>query len=482
MPVCDTSSSERDHQLLVAAAKRWFLHPTLGVVSSVDPLPVDEAERIGLAPLFLYAVNLAGTSSYWISYSAEPRPLQNVLDEAWRKGTYLRGPPDRVLVNREVMRAAAPLKATLAAHGIALEQVDPHDRRHPQCLRAAQDRRFVFELGKWENGLRLEDLNRAAAEHHKLRAAGQESVLRLAERTPICLGTSDELDWAPGEWLWGYEATATRRLKRCFHQGLDGRVTLLTGEARQIALERRTFLDEYASLRVRSQEERDRYWNPHQTPAEGVGLADLSDHELSEQQEAAGEEITISSLGEMIESWPNSVGEIARAVGATAQALKSPSSRLDLDPEVMGRLLDLLGYPQTYDDGYCFPDGPCVLIARRTAAIVECYGALSRGGDLEYAFEVVPDGTPADPSYRYLLLKPFACRSSVIMIPRGHQVTADLRKHFINCESQPQLVSPTFYRELQGACARACLEPGANIEEMLKWTERFEGQIEELRR
>ncbi len=476
------STGPREHQLLVAAAKRWFLHPSYGVVECVDALPVDEAAHVGLAPLFIYAVNLAGTSVYWISYSAEPRPLQNVLAEAWRRGKHLRGPPDRVLVSRQVMTAAAPLKAGLAAHGIELMQVDPRDRRHPQCLRAVQDRRFPSALFEGRTWRRLEDLNRAAAEYHEFHSSGApgRNAPPFPDRKAVRLDALTALDWTPGDWLWNYEATAPRGLQRCFHQGPDGHVTLLPGEARQLAIERRTFLDEYTPLRDRSKDECDRYWNPHQAPAEGVTLAAAGELHAAKSPKLEGELITYEALDAMLESWPNSAGELARAIGTTARALKSHEGLDGLDAETFDQLLEVLGYPDRYDQGCCGPAGGVVLIARGTAAITQCYLALTSGGDLEFALEVIPEGTGADPSFRYLLFKPNWRAPSVIMIPRGHRVGENLKKHFPNCESAPQPVSPAFYRELQRACARACLEPEANREEILAWAVRFEVQLEQM--
>lgn len=220
--------------------------------------------------------------------------------------------------------------------------------------------------------------------------------------------------------------------------------------------------------------------NSHQAQAEGITRATVSGHEVRDRPASELQRIEFAALHEMVRSWPNSGGAIAKAIGAQAQALQSLAGLESLESEIFDRLLNLLGYSESCEQGGCFPAGPCVLIARGTEEIVECYDALSGDGDVEGAFEVLPKTGVADPSFRYLLLKRSDDRPSVIMIPRGHPVTDGLHKHFINCDAKPRRVDPEFYRELQRACSMACVEPGANVEEMRAWGRRCEDEIDQL--
>ena len=83
----------REHQFYVTVCKFIFAHKTHGIVSLVDPLPLEEAKALGLEQIWLYGVTVAGLPLRWVTFSAfdERLDLLAVLQDAWAIGAGLRG-------------------------------------------------------------------------------------------------------------------------------------------------------------------------------------------------------------------------------------------------------------------------------------------------------------------------------------------------------------------------------------------------------
>ena len=55
-----TEQTLREHFFYVAVARFVFLHPQHGVVSVRDPIRLADAEQLGLSPLLIYGLSVAG--------------------------------------------------------------------------------------------------------------------------------------------------------------------------------------------------------------------------------------------------------------------------------------------------------------------------------------------------------------------------------------------------------------------------------------
>lgn len=507
-----TPPDARTHQLVVAYSKCVFWHQTYGAVIATDPVPFAEAREYGLEPLLLYALSPLGTSSMWLRFSAQPLPLAAVCFEGWTSADYLRGYPDRVVVSRALAAGAARFAATLGAQGITVVAAPLRDKQHPAALRTAQDRAPFFcglvdrlSLPPTIEGLNARAFAGARFVHDIRLADGQlgdatqvERWLSAPIRPPSAPPGAVELDWTPGDWLHAWQANAVFQHQRCFASSPDPHpgapVFLCTGAASVIAVERLSRLRMYGKDEL-PDKDTVRYWNTQETPSEALRAADLLDSVETEealsdfedwgpgnrQYDTLATKYESECLSAVVDSWPNPPRQLAKAIGTTAKALdRHLSGKQSLDPQLLRGLHRLLGF-DVAEDGYWEPRGPVVLLVQRPRAASAAWNGLSHGGDSDVALEVIPQRRPADPSYRFFLMR--GCSQafpSVFMVPRGHSVLGALDKHFINCMEEPVEIEPDVYQDLVATCARACLDPAVNVPEITAWGKRHFAFLERL--
>ena len=432
-------SEERTHHFYVATAKFVFARGN-SLVWSSDPIRASDAAELGLRPLILYGLTVAGTPIHWLGYapSGRPRAFADFVHEAWTSAAGLRGYPDALLINRHIAGAAPGFVTSLTKLGVDVVIAGPTDKHLSASLRVAQQAvvETRFRARKQAPMASVDDLNAESAKMHashlkpgwrggiapRATAARCEAWMSLPSRGALPLGTGG-LDWTPGPWLSAWEATLS--------------------PAGPLTLE-----DEDGVTCVRA--------------AEADGLDDTP---TGTRQDPWAAKLVVSA-------WPNDLTGIANAVGLTVRELRwYLAGSAPIPPKAEVRLRTLLGlhFDAHSDDDR--PDGPFVLIAHSTRVGVEVYEAVSHGGDLEYAFEPLPQRGPADPSWRYLLFQAYGSDPSVLMVPRGSRTAERLGERFINFEGSRQ-VRTAVYRDLVSTCARACAVPLDNRAEMTRFAQR----------
>lgn len=436
----DQDTLSREHHFYVATAKHVFIHQAHGIVFVRDPLSLKDAAQYGLTPLILYGVTVPGMSLMWITFSLYDKPLSfsKVLEEAWNNGVGLRGKPDTLKINRHVAAACPEIVSCLAKEGVAVVTVDGNDKRFSASLRSAHRKCIELDHHIGPDALpvtTLEGLLSCASEHHQwdsqktmifsysMSVERRMQILQWLELPFRPLTSSiPEVDWNPGPGLSSWEANLPPSSPRYFTEGLPK--WLLTGEA--------------------------------------------EDYEDVPDDDNYEEVSPLKTIKLMMASWPNTVSEIAQEIGITRRELQwFLSCRVDLPEPVLRRLLSLLNIYMV--DGYYEAVGPCILIARAPRAIAQAYIELSKGGDLIFSFEALPEKGAPDPSWRYLVFKAWGSNVNVIMIPRGSQVSEQFNsKLFINYDGETR-VSMSLYRDIVKTCANACIAPAENYREMKRF-------------
>jgi len=72
-----------------------------------------------------------------------------------------------------------------------------------------------------------------------------------------------------------------------------------------------------------------------------------------------------------------------------------------------------------------------------------------------------------------VLINTFGTPPSIAMAPGGETITERIPQLLMNYDGAAP-VTPNFYRDVVAVCARACLEPVANIREMRRFAKGYE--------
>ena len=441
----------REHHFYVTIAKFLFRHPEHGIVWVRDPIRIKEAEQYGLSPLLLYGLTVARLPIRWMTFTPvdRPRPLREVLLEAWRNAGGLRGRPDILRINRHLAKASPELVQDMAKIGVRVEVADALEKSLPASLGSAQGAsRWLLRKHKGNDRSlagSIQALCRYAQDDHDFgvgeRRIGANSRevedrirqwLALTAQVPETTVTG-ELDWEPGPWLSSWESSLPPDRPRYFTlDGFNDSTWLMSGE---------------------------------KAPEDLVGEDDFWDD--IDDDDAA--EIARN----LVECWPNPPAEIARCAGITLRELQwFLSEKASLDPKARLNLEALLGIKYDEDRGGYKGAGPYVLVARKPQALMEAYDTVSGFGDAQ-PYEIVPRRGAPDPSWRYVFINAFGEPQSILMVPRGAKIAErlpDLLRNYVATMS----VAPKFYRDVVSTCARACREPAANIREMQDFAKRYD--------
>lgn len=450
--------SLREHHFYVALAKHIFSHEERGIVFVRDTIKIEDAAKFGLKPLIMYGITVPGTQIKWYTFSPVdcPRSFLSVLQDAWNDVSGLRGYPDILKINRHVAGACPGLSNTLQQHNVSVIVADTKDKLLSSSLRVAQQ--GGLELGwyidKEEHAFAgVDDLNAHAMNCHnrdvknrKLHYIGDKVIEKRGDQwlgldhRSIDLSLPESLDWTPGNWLSTWEINVPHCTQRYFLED-EGGVWLITGEDSEA----------HSSIEDGSDDLDDGYEMDYEL-----------DNYVAEKAKL------------LVDCWPNGPAGIARAVGITVKELQwFLTNRTDLPNAEKGRLFDLLGLICDIGDTGYEADGPYVLVAESPKKISAGYDEISRGGDIEFSFEVLPEKGSADPSWRYLLFNAYGGLFNIIMIPRGSKVSERVDDDlFINFQGEKK-VPAARYRDIVAVCARACGDPWLNRQLMTEFNMTF---------
>lgn len=424
---------KRVQYLSVAVARHVFQHAKHGIVFVRDAISTVDARKFGLSPILLYSVNIAGTHIHWNTFSplASPIALSRVLIEAWDDED-IRGYPDIVMISRRLAESSQQLAINLSRLGIEVQIAAGNNRQFSAAIRTAQTRALdlTWSDNEKEKITNIDQLKRCSAsqrrfrhEVHLYRIGSDKSRIAAIEahfgmpNRSFQGELSPELDWKTGPWLTSWE----NNLPPCTQRHLA--------------------------------ESRNATWL-------FTGPSEESKFESSEDNstDSAPEKVKI-----ILGCWPNKPAEVARAAGITLRDLNwYIGGKQQLESHLRSNVLSLLGI-EANEYGDYDAEGPCILLASTIRATVSVYEEITHGGDLEFSFEIEPEQGPADPSWRYIVLRSCGGRVNFLMAPRGGDVAEKLgEKHFINFGGI-LAVSRDLYRDVVSTCAKGAANPRANL-------------------
>jgi hypothetical protein len=430
----------RTHLLSIGIARHVFTHQQHGIVFVRDAITLHDARAYGLKPVVLYAVSVLGTPIMWLGFGS-PDALQSLrgqLIEAWRSCPQLRGYPDVLRISHQLAASCQRLQTEFSSHGIKVEVAASDDRKFSAALRSAQNStlQLGWSLGQPMPQRTLAQLQKNAADvltmHEDLQSwriggAALVETTRAHLALPVRPFTNIELgpesmDWSSGPWMSAWEKNLPPERERSFHTDDDGKVWLFFKE-----------------------------------PDEHVDAS------------SAQFDMLPGCLNAILPCWPNGAASLARAAGLTLKKLQwFIADRQAIDQQARHRLMTLVGIEM---NAYREEElaGGCVLAAGSLRATVRLYDELTHGGDVTYAFEILPVSGSADPSWRYVLIEACGCLMNVLMVPRGGDVSAHLdADHFINLSGQCD-IPDALYTGIVGTCGRACIDTARNRSEMMAY-------------
>ena len=443
----------REQFLGVAAARCVLFHDEKGIVfARKPPVPRNEIESWGLEHLLVYFVAAANTRIHWMTFSTveSPRPLRDVLMEAWGQGVGLRGVPDVLTVSRP-MAAMMDLEPWLFSLGVRLKVAEAEDKRVGAALAYAQQQAATLPWFAQQRSpvTSVADLNQRvtkthgwtaeyAQEGYDANAKNARSWLALPPRAlPECVsvGESSALDWRPGEALWSWEATAEREAPRYWDQCETG-WWLLPG------------LDP-------------------DTP-EGAEL----------EEEAKRHAETRNRLNTALACWPNGRADVARAAGLSSGEL-SAFLRASYPAFCPLMLVFLLGVCLTTDGYNSSFEGPRVYVATQPGPARKLIEGLAYAG--RHAAEILTDTATPDPSWRYLITTDSCASLCIVMVARGSAAST-----MLDGPGEVVTMAPVRHSKLYQATvavsARACLSTEANVTEMREFSRQWYTEFRQLGR
>jgi hypothetical protein len=335
----------------------------------------------------------------WLSFSplAKPRPLLEVLTEAWEKSDALRGRPDILCISESLAEASPTLSNNLAKLSVSLETLR-NDHSLASTLGVAQKRtdEVMYSIdssscaGQDDIGDPIEFLNRTFLNWHngKLQRSLISAYLNVENiihrwlalpRLDITPLEIPQMDWTPGKWLSSWEASVPKIQSGHFKKYENRPFTRFCSDIKE-------------DPRIKSD-------------------ADECRH-----------------IKDIIACWPNSADEIAESIGVTPTAFKRVTKRNQLfDDELTMKLEVTLGMKYNIYEPYYTAQGPHVLVARKAPAVERVHSELTSYQEFS-SYEVLPAKGQADPSWRYIVLKPSQDLPSFLMVPRGSKIMDSLSK------------------------------------------------------
>lgn len=436
----------RVHHLYVTIAKYLFVHPKHGIVKILDPITLYDAQRYNLRPILLYGLTVAGLPVRWMRFSPMDAPIsiKGFLADAWMHAKGLRGVPDILLVNRHLNAACPLLAEALEPLCVELQVTAPNDKSHPGSLRSAQDSAKYISMtsaAAQQEETPLDKLGRYVKEEHLLDVlvakhchSGKDGlkIKQWLEQPfqPMAVALNgNKLDWQTGDWLSSWQKSLPESGPRYFKKDTsEDFIWLMSGTN-----------------------------------------ADISD--LSEDEEYSLNDSSTDLIKMLLANWPCKMVDIAKQCGITLKMLNwylagtatlPPASLFELK-RILGIGIDLKYLRQTVN-------GPYVLMANKSKALEDFYDEYTDGGDAN-PFEIIPDNTHADPSYRYLLITPNFNLPCLLMVPRGSSIAERIPEILYNYGGI-RCVDAKLYRDAVNTCAAVTSNPTNNIAIMSEFASR----------
>lgn len=364
--IAEKGEPELIHSLGVQIAKRFFHNKEGAPVEVSDPIDADQAMQFSLTPLVLISLSVEGTSLHRVQII----PYQNEMNIApslaklWSESLELLGVPNTIKISKHFQELASKLPQLFTDSSPEIVIVDGKDRRHTANINAAHDL-HIFSDTKINT---LEALN--------------QKLLRPFEIDPSHVISDKKKRIA-------YK-TLQKRSARCF-QGTRAAITV----AEEALQHPRSIRPEYSRL-VRA----------------GTSINKLP-FLLAEGREVTGYQSALILddwfLG-ILHSLPFSSSKLAELIGCVNTEVQLYlKAKSPLPNHAFTMLCTLLNVSFNGNDEQYLPYpsdfGPLLLTPKTKKHLIMSYDAVTRGGDLDIAYEMV--SLNHESGYRYLVVEAY---------------------------------------------------------------------------
>lgn len=419
------------HSLGLQLSQTFFLDPASRPVRTSDPIDANQAARFGLKPLVAVSLSVEGISLHGIQFLAADKAVNvaAALTTLWRSCSSLFGVPDVIKVSQRLAGLAEALQGMFATPPPEIRIVSGKDRRHTANIKAAQSP-HVFDTERKPS----------------------RSLVWLNE---TLLDPYIHLDQKGKRILYN---TLAKRPKVPFKQGnhslLIDPASIYPGAPVDIIYP--------SAIRI-------------EDDFTGLPFYKLDSPKIVGFQ---SELVYDDWIRGMLKSLPMTPGTLATIIGCNSRELELYLARkAPINTNAFWRLSDLLGlsFEEAFPDEHPYPEwfGPLLLTPKSRSDFINAYHAVTRGGDLDRAFEMIQSGR--DSQYRYVVVEAHfelyifrlrrehpACRA----IDEGDLINFDgsrvvKQEIFQNVEalSDRVIAQPQQYRELLLEFVRPLMEP-----------------------
>lgn len=367
----------RQHQISLQVSPHLFLDANRKLVVSVEVLPLADLTARGWTPVLIYGVccSLTKLKAMRLVASDEPIALIDAAMQMWREDRWLKGLPDEVAVCPE-LQGSAKLQAALADLRIAVtlgnrksyainRRLIGNDFHGPASYgkTAATNLVQANANARESLGFILGDLRFASPAGRGTRATWEA----MTYRQPPEAQSQHPLDWTYGPWVEIAFANA---------------IGLPTGARLKQTRSGGSYVVQQRSP----------------SPSSKIGF----------------------ELSDLVAAWPGRYPGLAREIGIPESRLRAYVRGRDhaLDWRETAILHTTLAL-EFSDDGYLDPSGPFLLMPLTPSAADKAWTAVSHGGDLQFAFEVVPQQhTGHHPTWHIVMGQAYGGGLCILLIPR----------------------------------------------------------------
>ena len=428
------------HSLGLQLSQTFFLDNASRPVRTSDPLDANQASRFGLKPLVAVSLSVDGVSLHGIQFVAADKAVDiaPALATLWRSCPPLLGVPDVIKVSQRLADVAEALPAIFANPSPEIRVVSGIDRRHTANIKAAQSPNFSD-----------------------------------GERKP-----PRSLVWL-NETLLAPYVHLHQKAKRILYNTLGKRPKVPFKQGNQ------SLLIELASIYPGAPVDII-YTSATRTEDAFTGLPfyKLESPKITGFQ---SELVYDDWIRGMLESLPMTPGALANIIGCERREMELYLDRkAPINTNAFWRLSELLGlsFEEAFPDEPPYPQwfGPLLLTPKSRPGFINAYLAVTRGGDQDRAFEMIPNGP--DSQYRYVVVEAYfelcifrlqrewpACRAidegELINFDGAWVVELDIFQE-IESLSGRVIAQPQRYRELLQDFVRPLMEPLADPDSPLE--------------
>ncbi len=405
------------HSLGLQVSRTFFLDKTGRPIEVSNSLDIAQAKHFNLTPIVFVSLSVEGASIHGVQMIpyTDTIDVAYALTELWTSCPVLLGLPDTLKISTHLAEFAEALPRFFSSPAPRIQVVNGKDRRHTATVNAAQDP--FFSVSEEITRPSLDDVNQDLLDQHVLIQDKKKRITYngLKKRPPIPFSaalTSMELD--------------TKHI----HQSKKPELM-------------------FSSL-----------------SQEGISYRNLPYFVLGGNEITGFQSALIDDewlLG-MLKSLPITSATMAKIIGCSSLAYEQYlRGRSPLDGHAFWRLSELLNlrFESDWEDRSPYPSafGPLLLTPKTVRRFVDAYDAVTRGGDLNAAYEIV-SSEDASSAYRYVMVEAYF-DFYVFRLQRDWPSCKAISEEKLNNFEGKICIKASIFNDIEALCESAISQPAS---------------------